>query len=106
MSMGPILECPDGLASRMPELAQSAGIRVEVPHMAEPGGAVRQYVFRTRFARIVGRLCYEKNVCRIWLTFPKEHALNPLFWMADFTLSGRIERMLLEQGARPCFPDS
>lgn len=105
MSIGQILECPNGLDSQIPELAQSTGIRVEVLHIAEPNGRVGQYIFSTRFGRIVGRLDYKENVCRIWLTFPREHAFNPLFWMADFSLSHRIERMLCEGGVRPCVWD-
>jgi hypothetical protein len=39
VSIGPILECPNGLDSRIPELAQSTGIRVEVVHGVEPSRA-------------------------------------------------------------------
>ena len=101
MGIGPILECPNGLDNRIPELAQSTGIRVEVLHGAESNGRVGRYIFRSRFGRIVGRLDCKENVCRIWLTFPREHAFNPLFWIADFRLSRRIEWILREGGARP-----
>ena len=102
MSIGPVLECPSGLDGRIPELAHSRGIRVEVLDIPESSGFVGQYVFRTRFGRIVGRRHFKQNVCRIWLTFPREHAFNPLLWMADFALSQRVERLLLEGGAHPC----
>jgi hypothetical protein len=98
----PSFECPNGLVDRIPALAQARGIRVEVLNTAEPNGFVGQYVSRTRFGHIVGRRHSKENVSRIWLVFPREHALNPLFWIVDFGLSHRIEQMLRESGASEC----
>jgi hypothetical protein len=104
MGIGLFLECPNGLESRIPELVESSGVRVDVLHQASRNGSLeqRKYVFRTWLACIEGRLVYTENACRIWLTFPRNHAFNPLFWAGDFRLTNRIGRLLCEGGARRC----
>lgn len=102
MSIGPVFECPSSLVSRIPMLASSMGVHVEVLDEVEPNGWVGRYVFRTRFATIIGRRHNKNSVSRIWLHFPREHAFNPLHWFADFRLSSKIEYMLRENGAHSC----
>jgi hypothetical protein len=38
----------------------------------------------------------------MWLTSPGAHVLNPMLWPVDFRLSKKIERLLVENGARRC----
>ena len=99
MSIGPVFECPNNLVSRIPTLASSMGVHVEVFDEVERDGWVGRYVFRTRFATIVGMRHNKDSVSRIWLHFPTEHAFNPLYWFADFRLSNKIEHLLRENGA-------
>ena len=100
MGIGPVLEYPSSLDAHITDLALSKGIRVDVLAKSEAGESLGQYVFRGRFGRIVGHRRHKEDICRMWLTFPKNHAFNPLFWIPDFGLARRVERMLQENGAR------
>jgi len=102
MSIGPVLECPKSLVDCLPELVSSVGVKIEILDRVEPNGWEGQYVFKTSLGHIIGRRHVKDNICRIWLTFPREHAFNPLYWLADFRLCGKLERMLQENGASPC----
>jgi hypothetical protein len=92
MSIGPILEIPDDLTNRLRSTLESECIRVE--HSDEC------FIFRKRLAALNGRLVHRDGRTLLWLTFPKAHALNPLFWPLDFSLSNRVERVLKREGAR------
>jgi hypothetical protein len=102
MSMGPVVECPSGLVSRIPMLASSMGVRVELLDEVELNGPMGRYVFKSRVATIIGERRDNNNVSQIWLHFPSAHAFNPLYWFADFRLSSKIECMLRENGAHSC----
>lgn len=92
MSIGPVLEIPDDLTNRLPSALENDRIRVE--HSDEC------FIFRKRLAAMKARLIYRDGRTLLWLTFPKTHAFNPLFWPLDFSLSNRIERTLKREGAR------
>jgi hypothetical protein len=102
MSIGPILECPEALASKIPALASSVGVRVEVLDELKLGEWNVRYVFKTRFGRILGRRKSANGLSRLWLTFPREHAFNPVFWFSDFRLLNRVKHVLLDHGAQSC----
>lgn len=101
MSIGPVYECPSDLVPKIPELALSMGMLVELQNetTAKQDGF---YLFKSRLGRIIGRRYCREGVYRIWLHFTREHAFNPLYWFADFRLSNKIERMLRENGAHQC----
>jgi hypothetical protein len=99
VSLGPIFECPIGLEKLIPEIARSNGIQVESVERCEPNACEKWFVFTTRFGRIVGHLDSKEGAFEIWLSCPREHAFNLLFWVADFGLSRRIEKFLCESGA-------
>jgi|HubBroStandDraft_5_1064220.scaffolds.fasta_scaffold132124_2 hypothetical protein len=102
MSLGPVFECPNGLDTRIPEIAHSNGIKVEVLDRPQPNGFARRYVFRMRFGRIEGHRRFLENVSLIWLVFPRQDIFNPLFSVADFGLTRRLGKLLCESGAHPC----
>lgn len=102
MSIGPVFECPSSLVSGLPLLASSIAVDVDVLHDVEANGWVGRYVFRTRFATIIGRQHNHNNVIRMWLHFSWKHAFNPFHWPADFRLLTNIERLLRENGAHSC----
>ena len=101
MSIGPIFELPAEVVPRISSIAVSKGIRFEIADKVE-GESIGRYIFRSHLGRIEGRRHTTDGVCRVWLTFPRTHAFNPLMWMLDFRLSSRIEQMLQEVGARRC----
>jgi hypothetical protein len=92
MSIGPVLEISDDLARSLRSALDREHIRVE-----DSGDC---FIFRTRLAALKGRLFQRDGRRFLWLTVPKAHAFNPLFWPLDFPLSNRVERTLKREGAR------
>lgn len=86
----------------MSSIAASQGIRLEIVDKGDEGESIGRYIFRSNLGKIEGRRHTTDGVCRVWLTFPRTHAFNPLMWMFDFRLSSRIEQMLQAVGARRC----
>jgi hypothetical protein len=99
MSLGPVFELPNALASHLQEAAATKGIRVESPGSQAQGTFPGLYMFRRGMARIWGRWRTSGDSCQIWLTFPRSHAFNPLLWLFDFYLMRRVEQMLGYLGA-------
>jgi hypothetical protein len=92
MSIGPVLEISEDLVNRLRSVLESERIRVD--------DSDEYLIFRTRLAAINGRLIHRDGRTLLWLTFPKAHAFNPLFWPLDFSVSNRVERTLKREGAR------
>ena len=105
MGIGPVFECPDKLLERLPELCSRRSVRVEMVKDIDVTAHARTFViyciFKSRLGRIHGRLG-GGQARRMWLTFPRAYALNPLLWPVNFRLSRRIEELLVENGARRC----
>lgn len=102
MSIGPTFECPISLVKRLPEISASRKIEVEIvnPH---PRDALAVYcVFKGCCGRVDGRVSVDNEPARIWLTFPRAYALNPLLWPFNFRLIRRIGQMLLDNSAQRC----
>ena len=106
MSIGPVFECPDHLLERLPEFCATRSIRVEKLKDVEKTADVHTYViyciFKSRLGRIHGRLSGGSQARKIWLTFPRAYALNPLLWPVNFRLSDKIQGLLVENGALRC----
>jgi hypothetical protein len=106
MGMGPVFECPDNLLERLPEVCAARSVRVEMVKEIEITANAHPYViyciFKGRLGRIDGRLSSGGQARKMWLTFPRAYALNPLLWPVNFRLSKRIEGLLAENGARRC----
>jgi hypothetical protein len=106
MAIGPVFECPDNLLERLPELCVTSSVRVQMVKDMEIKAHAHPYViyciFKGRLGRIHGRLSGEGQARKMWLTFPRAYALNPLLWPVNFRLSNRIQRLLVENGARRC----
>jgi hypothetical protein len=106
MAIGPVFECPENLLERLSELCVTRGVRVEMARetavRAHPHTYASYCVFRGRLSRIHGRLSGGGQARKMWLTFPRAYALNPLLWPFNFRLSKRIEGLLAENGARRC----
>jgi hypothetical protein len=99
MSMGPIFELPNTVASHLEKASAGKGIRLELLDRSAPGEWPSLYLFCRGLGRIHGHWRVSGDVGTIWLTFPFSHAFNPFLWPFDFRLSHRIERMLVELGA-------
>jgi hypothetical protein len=104
MGIGPVFECPDNLLERLPELCVTRNVRVQMVEDMEVTADAAAYViyciFKGRLGRIHGRLSGEGQGRKMWLTFPRAYALNPLLWPVNFRLSKRIQELLAENGAR------
>lgn len=92
MSIGPVFELSDDLATGLRSAVERD--RIQVEHSGD------RLIFRRRLSCVTGVLykCDGRNL--LWLTFPKAHAFNPLLWPFDFLLVNSIERMLSRAGAR------
>lgn len=106
MGIGPVFECPENLLERLPELCVTRNVRVELVKHVKVTAHARAYVtyciFKGRLGRIHGRLSSGGQARKMWLTFPRAYALNPLLWPLNLRLSKRIEGLLAENGARRC----
>jgi hypothetical protein len=51
---------------------------------------------------IDGHLNVKGAIPRLWLTFPRAYALNPLLWPLSFHLIQKVERLLLSNNAQRC----
>jgi hypothetical protein len=102
MSIGPCFELPAEAVARISIIAASKGIKLEVADTTDQGESIEHYIFERHLGKIEGRRRASERGYRVWLTFPRSHALNPLRWMFDFRLSSRIEQMFQEVGARRC----
>ena len=101
LSIGPTFECPASLVQELPALAASQDIQVKI--VGPKSNALGVYcVFTATFGRIDGHLNARGAVPRLWLTFPRAYAFNPLLWPLNFRLIRRIERFLLNNNARRC----
>lgn len=104
MGIGPVFECPDDLLERLPEVCVTRRVRVEMANEIETTVNAHPYViyctFKGRLGRIHGRLTVGGQARKMWLTFPRAYALNPLLWPVNFHLSNRIQALLAENGAR------
>ena len=101
MSIGPTFECPASVVQQLPTLAASQNIQVMIMD-AEPDALAIYCEFRAAFGRINGHLNAQGAVPRLWLTFPRAHAFNPLLWPLNFRLIRRVEKFLLNNNARRC----
>lgn len=106
MGIGPVLECPDDLLDRLPEVCLTRDVRVEIVKDTEARGQADRYlmhcIFKSRLGRVHGRLSDGNQPRKMWLTFPRAYALNPLLWPVNFRLSNKIQALLVESGARRC----
>lgn len=106
MGMRPVFECPDNLLERLPEVCAARSVRVEMVKEVDVATRARPYViycaFKWRLGRIRGGLSHGGKARRMWLTTPGAHAINPLLWPVDLRLTKKIERLLVENGARRC----
>jgi hypothetical protein len=102
LSIGPTFECPVSLVERLPEISASHKIRMEIVNPEQRDALAVYCVFKSRCGRIDARLSVGDKRTRIWLTFPRTYALNPLLWPLNFRLIRRIEHMLLHNSARRC----
>lgn len=106
MGIGPVLECPDNLLESLPELCVTRSVRVEMVKETAVTARADTYalycIFKGRLGRIHGRLSVGASITKMWLTFPRAYALNPLLWLVNFYLSRKIEGLLVENGARRC----
>lgn len=99
MGIGPVFDCPDELAERLPGILAKDNIRVERVADAKSKDIGVELLFRRRLGRITGYRRDRLGRALVWLTFTKSHSLNPLFWYFDFALSKDIERRLQAAGA-------
>jgi hypothetical protein len=102
LSIGPTFECPASLVQQLPVLASSQNIRVNIVHHTEPDARTVYCVFKAAFGRIDGHLNVKEAILRLWLTFPRAYALNPLLWPLSFHLIRKVERLPLSNNARSC----
>jgi hypothetical protein len=98
MGIGPVFDCPERLIGDLEPLFAQEKIGVTRAALALPKPHV---LFCKGLARIVAFQQSRNDRTLLWLTFPKAHAFNPLFWYFDFSLSDRIGRILLRSGAMP-----
>ena len=94
MSLGisPTFECTGNLLERLPQLAAERNLRVEIVNN-ESGDVFADYcAFKSRFGRIVGHRNIGGPTPRVWLTYPRAYAFNPLLWPINFRLIRRIDR--------------
>jgi len=101
MSIGPTFECPASLIQQLPTLADLQNIRVKIVDAKSDALAV-YCVFSAAFGRINGHLNANDGLPRLWLTYPRAYALNPLLWPLNFHLIRKIEAFLVNNNAKPC----
>jgi hypothetical protein len=94
MGVGPVFEHPKNFDSRFTALVRLNKIRVQIREDPKP-----RFIFRRGISRIIGHRYQVGHASKVYLAFPREHAFNPLFWLSDFHLLHRIEKLLLEFGA-------
>lgn len=99
MGIGPVFDCPNELAERLPAIFAEDNIRVECVPDGGCTGIGTELQFRRRLGRINGYKRNRDGRTLIWLTFPRAHSLNPLLWYFDFSLSKSIEQRLQHAGA-------
>jgi hypothetical protein len=102
LAIGPTFECPASLVRQLPVLAASQNIQVEIVDRREPDALAVYCVFKGSCGRIDGHLNVKGAVPRLWLTFPRAYALNPLLWPLNFHLIRKIEQFLVNNNARRC----
>jgi hypothetical protein len=97
MGIGPTLSCGAELLEKLPRLAASRKIKMEV-FVERRSNDLNEsvYIFKSHMGRIVGR----ERQGFLWLTFPKSHAFNPFLWPFGLRLSQELQNILLQNGAQ------
>jgi hypothetical protein len=71
-------------------------------HHTKPDARTVYCLFKVAFGQIERHLNVKGAIPRLWLTFPRAYAFNPLLWPLSFHLIRKVERLLLSNNARRC----
>jgi len=102
MAIGPTFECTASLLQELPLLAASHNIRMEIVDAQESDALAVYCVFKGHCGRVEGHLNIRGQMPRMWLTFPRAYALNPLLWPLNFHLIRKVEKILVTNNAKRC----
>ena len=100
MSIGPVFDCSPELSARLADVLAAERVHVGMTRDSSSCGGTALTFRRGLMARIKALRQVRDGRVLLWLVSTKAHALNPLFWYFDITLTKSIARTLEQNGAK------